>query len=128
MPTKSTTISPCIGSIKLDPTPDVGGQQSCIVVTSLNHHHHSSSKDTHEVPLCSKPSLQHSPNYKCKKNSHVKKSLSLVTTGEKKLENSLAFIRGEEEEEGGTCTSSKGQFDGSHPNDQMSRALKEEET
>jgi hypothetical protein len=58
----------------------------------------------------------------------VKKSLSLVTTGEKKLENSLAFIRGEEEEEGGTCTSSKGQFDGSHPNDQMSRALKEEET
>ncbi len=50
----------------------------------------------------------------------MKKSLNLGTIGEEKLENSLAFSRDEEEEEEeeGTCTSSKGQYDGSHPNDQ----------
>jgi hypothetical protein len=124
-----TTISPSIGSIKLDLTLDVGGQQSCIVVTSFNCHHHSSFKDIHEAPLCPKPPLQCSHDQKCKKNGHMKKSLSLGIIGEEKLENSLAFSRGEEEEEEGTCTSSKGQFDGSHPNDQtIDNPLKKRKT
>jgi hypothetical protein len=116
--TKSTPISPSIGSIKLNPTPDVGGQQSCSVVTSPNHHHRSSFNDTHEAPLCPKPPPQCSLDQKCKKNGHVNKSLNLGTIGEKKLENNLAFSGVAEEEEKGTSTSSKGQFDGSHPNDQ----------
>ncbi len=57
LPTMSTTISPSIGSIKLNPTLDVGGQQSCIIIISLNHHHRSSFKDTHEAPSMPKTTI-----------------------------------------------------------------------
>ncbi len=48
----------------------------------------------------------------------MKKSWNLGITCEKRLVNDLAFSRGEEEEEDSTHTPSKGQSNGSHPNDQ----------
>lgn len=113
LPTRSTTISPSIINIKLDPTSEVlCGQQSKVVVAFPR------------VAPYPKPPLQPTSSHdqKCKKVGHVKKSLTLGTIALEVKEDSFAFSRGEEEDMEDTCTSSKGQFDRSQPNEQTTNS------
>jgi hypothetical protein len=100
--TYSTTISPLIGSIKLDPiVPQAIGLKSTIVVAPHKYQDHLGLKDTIVPPTCQKSQLHLSLDQKQKKPSNGKKRFELRCCCSKKdsAKDNLKFPPWEEEEE-----------------------------